>query len=392
MATGSSTRRNWPRRWRRSRAGHRRREIAGCHRSRVLTRPVLRDAQFHRSLEYTRPVAPITMPILTRRSFLQAAVTAPFLSAPAALSLAAEARQPQSGMTLGFSTYAMKSLEPVAAIEAIAKIGFDAVEICCLSDFPTDPAKLDAAARASLRKAITDAGLRLPALMENLPLQADDKAHNAGLERMSKAAELAHALAPDSPPILETIVGGAAGKFDALRPMFLKRLADWAKLAERENLVIAIKPHRMSAMDSPAKAIGILKELGNPPSLRMVYDWSHYAHRDDLKDEQGKPATIEGTVKESLPFTVFVVAKDVDMVNGKAAFKLPGETGKTDHAAVIKALHAGGYRGDVNCEVSSQLWKQAGYDAVAAAKACYKGMAAAFEQAGVKRAKEPRTK
>ncbi len=279
----------------------------------------------------------------------------------------------------------MKSLEPIAAIEAIARIGYDAVEICSLPDFPTDPAKLDAAARESLRKTLATARLHLPALMENLPLQADDKPHQAGLDRLTRAAELAHALAPDSPPVLETIIGGAAGKFDALRPMFLKRLADWSKLAEREKVIIAIKPHRMSAMDSPAKAIGMLKELGNPAMLRMVYDWSHYALRDDLKDEQGKPATIEGTVKESLPYTVFVAAKDVEIVNGKAAFKLPGETGKTDHAAVIKALQAGGYRGDVNCEVSSQLWKQPGYDAVAAAKTCYKGLAAAFEQAGVQR-------
>src|SRR5262245_41450756 len=98
----------------------------------------------------------------TRRRILGIAGVMLF-AAPLHRALAADAKQPPAGMTLGFSTYAMKSLEPVAAIEAIAKIGYDAVEICCLPDFPTDPAKLDAAARASLRKATADAGLRIPA-------------------------------------------------------------------------------------------------------------------------------------------------------------------------------------------------------------------------------------
>ena len=64
----------------------------------------------------------------TRRRILHVAAGAALLSAPVIRSLA-EARQPQTGMTLGFSTYAMKSLKPIAAIEAIAKIGYDAVEL-----------------------------------------------------------------------------------------------------------------------------------------------------------------------------------------------------------------------------------------------------------------------
>lgn len=321
---------------------------------------------------------------LTRRSLL-AATLGGAASACFPTSLFAKA-QKQREMTLGFSTYALHDLSPADAVKAVADAHFDAIELCCLPDFSTDPAKLSPSDRQSLRKQLGDANLRLSALMENLPVQSADAAHQKSLDRLTAAAGLAHALAPDDPPILETIVGGGAGKWHELKPLFLKRLPDWAKLAEKEKVVIAIKPHRMSAMSAPAEAIEVLKALGEPAALKMVYDWSHYDLRDDLKDADGDVPTIESTVAQSLPYTVFVAAKDVVMENGKAVFKLPGETGQTDHAAVIKALHAGGYRGDINCEVSAQLWKQKGFDAVAAMKKCYEGMAAAFEKAGVKRA------
>jgi sugar phosphate isomerase/epimerase len=291
-------------------------------------------------------------------------------------------------MTLGFSTYAFPVFPTLSpALNFIAEAGFDAVEWCCLADFPGSPEKLDKTWRKYHRRQLEVGKLRLSALMENTPIQADDAAHQKGMDRLAAAARLGHDLSPDSTPVVETVLGGGVGKWDALRPLFLRRLADWAALATRERVQIAIKPHRMSAMNTPGQAIGLLKELGNPPSLKMVYDWSHYDLRDDLKDEKGNAPTIESTVAESLPHTVFVAAKDVAIEKGKAAFKLPGETGKTDHAAVIKALYAGGYRGDINCEISSQISKQPGYDALAAMKKCYTAMAAAFEVAGVKRGK-----
>ena len=285
---------------------------------------------------------------------------------------------PAAAMTLGFSTYAMKAMSAADAIKTIAGLGFDSLELCALVGFPTDPAKLEPVARAALRKRIADSGLGLSAIMENLPLQVDDKAHEAGLSRLRAAAEFGHALSPVSPPLIETVLGGS--KWPDAKPLFLKRLADWALLAEKQKVVIAIKPHRMNAVSTPAHAMGILHELGNPAGLRMAYDFSHYADRADMPDH-----SIAGTVRESLPMTAFVAVKDVETVEGKAVFRLPGETGKTDNAAVVKALYAGGYRGDVNCEVSRAIWDKPNFDPIAAATTCYRNMDAAFEKAGVKR-------
>ncbi len=66
-------------------------------------------------------------------------------------------------------------------------------------------------------------------------------------------------------------------------------------------------------------------------------------------------------------------------------FALAGETGKIDFPTMLRLFQEGGYRGDVFCEVSRKVWSQPGFDATAAARACYKNMAAAFEKAGVSR-------
>ncbi|MFN7562112.1 MAG: sugar phosphate isomerase/epimerase, partial [Prosthecobacter sp.] len=142
------------------------------------------------------------------------------------------------------------------------------------------------------------------------------------------------------------------------------------------KFTLVIKPHRMQAMSRPEDAIWLFKQLGEPKQLRMIYDYSHFHHREPQM-------TIADTVAQSLPWTVYVASKDVVMKDGKAAFALTGEAGDLDHADIVKAFVAGGYTGDFCCEVSSQIWKAKGYDAIAATNTCYKNLAAAFQRAGV---------
>jgi inosose dehydratase len=312
---------------------------------------------------------------MTRRKFI-ASLTA--VGVAASFDRADSAAEAAPGPTFGFSTYGMKSLSTEKAIDAIAQIGYDALEISCLAGWDADPAALSAERRADLRKRIDGAGLRLTSLMENLPPQADDAKHAAALERLKGAAALAHELAPDRPPILETVVGGGK-EWETARPLFLRRLPDWVKLAESADVTIAIKPHRMSALSRPEQATELLAALGSPPRLRVVYDYSHFAGRDMPMDR---------TIRALLPVTAFVALKDFAVDDkGHEGFKLPGETGQIDYPALIKQFCDAGYRGDFNCEVSSAISNKPGYDGVAAAKHCYQTVAPAFEKAGVKRAK-----
>lgn len=132
-------------------------------------------------------------------------------------------------------------------------------------------------------------------------------------------------------------------------------------------------------MSTPEQAIWLLKQLGNPRRLSMVYDYSHYSFREP-------EMTIVDTVEAALPITKYIAVKDAKEVDGKIRFDLPGATGNWDQSEVVKRFFEGAYRGDFCCEVSSQIWRNnPSYDPVKSTQVCYDNMADAFEKAGVAR-------
>jgi hypothetical protein len=92
--------------------------------------------------------------------------------------------KPAGRLALGFSLYGMKTLSLDAGLAACAKIGYDAVELAAMPDWPAAPAKLSPDDRRRLRKQLDDLGLALPALMENLDLGADDATDRRQRERL----------------------------------------------------------------------------------------------------------------------------------------------------------------------------------------------------------------
>jgi sugar phosphate isomerase/epimerase len=308
---------------------------------------------------------------MRRRTFLQAVGLSPVL---AGIGIAAEPAAP-ARMTLGYGTYGMPGVSSEDAIGRVAAIGFDSIELDCRVKSDADPSRVDDARRKVLRQKLGDSGLALRALMIELRPSADAALHAAALDELKRAAQLAHELSPDAPPLLQTVLGG--GKWDDLQKMYVERLADWARTAEQTRTMVAIKPHRFGALSQPAQAVWIFEQLGKPAWLRMVYDYSHYAYRD---------LPLEETIRTALPYMAHVAAKDaVEDADKKVSFALAGETGKIDFPTMLRLFQEGGYRGDVCCEVSRSVWSQPGFDATAAARTCYKNMAAAFEKAGVSR-------
>ena len=81
----------------------------------------------------------------------------------------------------------------------------------------------------------------------------------------------------------------------------------------------------------------------------------------------------------------WIAVKDARQRGRGIVFDLPGVAGTIDFVDLIKRFHAGGYRGDFNCEVSGMVSSKEGYDPIAAAKTCYSNMSAAFRKAGVAR-------
>lgn len=277
-------------------------------------------------------------------------------------------------MTLGFSTYGMASMKTEDAIMALAKIGYDTVELNIWPGRDADAAILSPERARSMGQLLKRWDIRPSALMESLKVEKEPAKHKAILERLRRAANLAHTLAPETPPLVETTLGG--GKWDEVKELYQSRLADWAEVGRETKTVMTIKPHRFGAMSRPEHAVELIETLGKPKWLRMAYDFSHYAHRD---------MTLVDTIETALPFTSFVAVKDTVMVGGKARFVLPGESGQIDYPRMLKLFHAGGYRGDINCEISGMVSNQKGYDPIATAERCYANIAPAFVKAGINR-------
>lgn len=309
----------------------------------------------------------------SRRSFLGATIAAGAALAQGARCFADEQ---QRTIGLGFNLYGMKSLSIADALKTCAEIGYDCVELPVMPDWPADSAKLSAEARREIRAQIGDSGLRLTALMENLPC-ADSKLQATNLERLKLACELANDLAADNAgnaPLIETILGGKPGEFDALKDSFVERLREWAAVLSDAKVTLAIKAHIGNAIQRPEQLIEVLDAVASP-WLEAAYDYSHFQLQD---------LPLAETMTLLLPRSVFVHVKDTHQADGKWRFLLPGE-GELDYADYFRLLSKTDYRGDVVVEVSGQVFSQPGYEPAAAARRCYNHLAPAMEKAGVKR-------
>ena len=308
--------------------------------------------------------------IVDRRNFLKSAA----FTATGGILSAAE----KGGCGLAIGTYGLQSLPLTAAIQLIAKTGYNALEITALPGTTGAPSVIKSEEkRTRLRGVIEESGLRLCALMAGLEPQRDDAKHKEQLAELYYLIQLGHDLSPEKPPVIQTILGGK--NWSESRNLFRDRIADWVQVAADQRGLISIKPHRSHAMSIPAEANWIIEQLGSPARLGTVYDYSHYAFHEP-------PLSIEETVVTSLPHTNYVAVKDAVVDQGKVRFVLAGESQSWDHAEIISALYDGGYRGDFCCEVSSQIWKSdPGYDPVKATKLCFENMIAAFDRAGVAR-------
>ena len=276
-------------------------------------------------------------------------------------------------LTLGIGTYGFKNIAVDSAIETIADIGFDSVEIAVFPGYDAEPAKLSPQRRRDLRRILHGTRLHLSGLMENLPPSADPVRARADLDRLERVVELSWDLAPEEPPLVQTVLG--PGTWTDKRTLFRDRLGDWLEVFATAKVVLAIKPHRGGAMSQPADAIWLFDQLGRSPWLRMVYDYSHYAHRD---------LSVADTVRTALPMMAHVVVKDAVKVGDKVEFRLPGVS-DFDYPDLLRTVVAAGYRGDVCCEVSGMVSGQTGYDAVEAARTCHRNMTRAFNQARIRR-------
>ena len=305
--------------------------------------------------------------LMHRRTFMAATASALALG-PSAIANYQTAARP----SLGFSLYGMKTLPLDSALKTCAEIGYTHVEFALNAGYATEPSAFSAEARRAAASQLKQLQLGLPCLMVMLNLTADDKAHATHLELIAAASQMGRELVPDQPPILETILGGNPSKWDEQKSGMAARLTDWAATAEKRSVVIAIKAHVNSAVNSPERLLWLLDQVKSP-AIAVAYDYSHF-------ELQG--IDMEESMKLLLPRTKFVHVKDSQGEVGKFQFVLPGQ-GRTDYVKYFSALRQHKYSGPVCVEVSGQVFNKPGYDPVAAAKQCFATLSEALHKAYV---------
>lgn len=312
-----------------------------------------------------------------RRVWLQTAAASLVAAAlPGMRRSFAESKPDKPGCTLSIGTYSLKGMPLESAIDLLAGIGYDGIEIATQPGFDGEPAKMSSGRRKEVCQRLAASRLRLTSIMEQLSPAIDDRQHQDDLRRLQLVAEMTRQLAPINPPLVQTVLGG--GQWEQKKTLFRDRLGDWVRVFKDAGLVLAIKPHRGGGMSRPEEAIWLIQQLDDSPWLRMVYDYSHYAFRDMPVDQ---------TVRTALPYTAHLVVKDAVDRSGRIEFLPPGESGTFDYGRLLRLFYEGGYRGDVCCEISSMVWKKPNYDPSATAKACCTRMAEAFAVAQIPRVK-----
>jgi sugar phosphate isomerase/epimerase len=307
------------------------------------------------------------MPAINRREFLQYGAGAMAL---AALPAWAAGRSPAK-ISLGHSLYGMQTVPLAEAVAHCARIGFSNVELMLDPGFTAEPAKLSKAARRELRTQLASLGLSVSALMRNLRLVGGlTPAQN--LDAIKEAAELAHDVAPDAPPPIETILGGKPPQWLEVRQQMAEGLRGWAAAAEAADIELLIKAHVSMAADTPDKILWLLGQAPSP-RLNVTFDYGHF-------EPQG--LSLEETWNALRSRSKFIHVKDIRREGDKLQMLLPGD-GTTDYVKYFRLLQSTGYRGAVVVEVSSMLFRVPGYDPIATAEKCHRFLSRAMTEAGL---------
>ena len=260
------------------------------------------------------------------------------------------------------------------ALELIGRTGYDGVELALMPEWPTSPQNLGRTDRARLRAVLSDLGLAVPALLENLRAMHPEQSHRENLERIRRAVALGADIAPGKPPIFETVLGRKPAEWENVKNGMVEEIGEWTRVAADARTVICFKPHVGSAVNDIERSLWLLNQI-NSPYFRCTYDYSHLW----LAGLELGPS-----MEALIPVSPYVHLKDAAGEPGSHEFLLPGE-GETDYPLMFRKLGELGYQGHVTVEISAQIHKRDDFEPIPATRTCYERMAAAIDDAGLPR-------
>lgn len=274
--------------------------------------------------------------------------------------------------TYGYSTYALKMVDPFEAVQKIKDTGYEALEICVRDGYPTAPGVFGVEQQRKLAATSQKLGFPSPILFGAINVCAPESEREAMMEDAVAKFRFARELHYDDTPTLITTTAGRdiswdPGKED-IRDGFL-RLAD---VAAEHDVIIAIEAHAGTPFELPEKAVWMMEQTRHP-NLKLDLDVSHF---------YVEGAGVENSVDLCAADAVMVHIKDGEKVDGVHRFSLTGD-GNLDLEGFMRALK----RNDIdhlpiNVEVSVHQSEQPDYDPWWAAKFSYDALVGASKAVG----------
>lgn len=267
--------------------------------------------------------------------------------------------------TIGYSTYALKMVEPFRAIRLIRNAGYQALEVCLMDDWPTSPISFSTAQQDDLRKLCEDLGFPAPILFGGIDVCAPQPGRVAMVELTKLKFEMAHRLHfDDSPVLMTTTTGHSAPPWESGREQIRDAFLSLADVATENDVVLAIEAHAGTDFETPEKAIWMMEQTVHP-NLKLDLDISHFI--------------VEGSemvrsVDICAPYTATVHVKDGEKRDGIVRFCLPG-AGDMDLAVFFGALQSNKIEHiPVFAEVSGQQSSRDDYDPKDVAAFCFNAL------------------
>lgn len=278
-------------------------------------------------------------------------------------------------MHIGYSLWGMPQVPVEESIPALAKMGFEGVELAVTPGWNTALENLDGPARKRIRQLLDENHIALSAVAGHTSMMELDKDKNAANMRyLQQAIDLAQELAqPDLPPIMASLVGGKPDDWFSGREMLAERVRSLGDYAQAHGVILAVEPHCGTALDLPDKALWLLNTV-NHPAVRMNFDISHM---------EVMGISIDECVPIMAPWAVHTHVKDQVGIYPHHTFLTPGE-GPFDFEHYLRAMRAAGYDGYIVAEVSVMVQRRPDYDALAHAALCYRTLDKAFRSVGLK--------
>ena len=269
---------------------------------------------------------------------------------------------------LAYGTYGLGAVGLDTAIPAIARAGYDAIELTLAEGYPGVSRRVDAEDGASIRRLIADAGLDLTAfLVRDTVLSSADR---VGMDDGTLRALIrsAHHCGADDRAIITFTMGGADAEWPARNAELVERLWQLGDIAAGEGAVLAVEPHVRGLIDSVDRAVWLMQTVDHP-AIRLNFDISHYAL-------PGAAFDLEDAATRLLPYAVHTHIKDSLPAGNGFRFVLPGQ-GPLDLANYFAVLAAHGWTRPVTVEVSAMVFNASGYRPLDAIRTTYSVLDAA---------------